>query len=166
MTSEIPPPAPQYRLAFAMGGLVLGAVAGLLLLLPFFLSFSGGAGAVQWQLEHWLAGEHAYSLRQLCAGGMPYPLLVPAVLSPSLQLFREALVPQWALWRVVSSGLHGFLGFLSTMGFLLLAMAAGMVATSGVGQGMVFLWFLFGLVLSAALAVRGVVKWRALPRPD
>lgn len=159
MPSEITTPASK-RLAFAGGALALGAVAVLIALLPFFLSFSGGVGGTQWALEQRLAGEHAYSLRHLTAAGQPYFILVPAMLSPSLQLLREAAFPHWARWRVISSGLHGLLVIMSLTGFLLLAMLSAMVATSGLGQGMVALWYLLAGAMAAVLGVRGIAAWR------
>ena len=159
MASEISTP-PRTRATFAVAGLVLGAVAVLIVLLPFFLSYSGGVGGEQWALERSLAGEHAYSLRRLAFAGEPYFILLPAMFSPSLQLFREALLPHWVRWSVISSGLHGLVVLMSLTGFFLLSMLAAMVATSGLGQGMVFLWTLLAGVMAAVLGVRGIAAWR------
>ncbi|MFT5585720.1 MAG: hypothetical protein ACI9VR_003313 [Cognaticolwellia sp.] len=162
MPPEISPPTPPLRrVAFAAGGLALGAVAVLLALLPFFLSFSGGVEGAQWELERALAGEHAYSLRHLTTAGQPFFILVPAMLSPSLQLLREALVPHWTRWRVISSGLHGLLLLMSLTGFVLLAMLSAMVATSGLGQGLIALWYVLAGVMAAVFGLRGMVTWVA-----
>lgn len=158
--SEISSPTPTKRLSYAAGGLALGAVALLIVLLPFFLSYTGGVGGTQWELERTLAGEHAYSLRRLTAAGQPFFILLPAMLSPSLQLFREAAFPHWARWRVISSGLHGLLVVMSFTGFFLLAMLSAMVATSGLGQGMVALWYLLAGAMAAVFGVRGIAAWR------